>query len=295
MGKKRIGFVGLGLMGTGMASNLISSGYPLIGYDIDKTKVDAVAQKGGKGIDIPKELPRQVDVIMMSLPNSHIVNGVVKDSLRLFDTGRKGLIVIDTTTADPAMSQELSTGLREKGIEMLDATISGTSKRCAEKDITMMVGGNEEVFFECKDIFACIARETVFVGKNGTGALAKLIVNLVLDLNRMALAEGLALSKKAGIDQYQILEVLKKSAAYSKAMDDRGLKMIEKDFLPPVSRMSNTLKDVQLILDLGRRLDFPLPLLSCHAQALISELAKGRGEWDSSDIICFYEELANIQ
>ena len=292
--KKRIGFVGLGLMGSGMATNLLSAGYPLIGYDLDKGKVEAIIQKGGKGIDNPEDLPLEVDVIAMSLPNSHIVNNVVTKSLKLFDKGRTGLIVIDATTADPSMSEELSSGLRKKGIEMLDATISGTSKRCAEKDITIMVGGNEEVFIECKDIFSSIAKEALFMGKNGTGAMAKLIVNLVLDLNRMALAEGLALSKKAGIDQYRILEVLKKSAAYSKAMDDRGLKMIEKDFLPPVSRMSNTLKDVQLIMDFAKRLNFPLPLLSVHGQALLSEVAKGRGEYDSSDIISFYEDLASI-
>jgi 2-hydroxy-3-oxopropionate reductase len=292
--KKRIGFVGLGLMGNGMARNLISAGFPLIGYDIDVSKVEAIVKEGGKGIAAPEQIPPQADVILTSLPNSHVVNEVVKTSLRLLETGREGLILIDTTTADPFMSEELAAQLRGKGIEMLDATLSGTSKMCAEKQITLMVGGREEVFRECEEIFSAIGKEASWMGRNGSGALTKLIVNLVLGLNRMVLAEGLTLTKKLGMDQRRILEVLKKSAAYSKAMDMKGSRMIEKDFLPPEGKLAFHLKDVQLMLDLGKRYHFPLVLSSLHAQALVSEVAKGRGEWDNADIISFYEDLAGL-
>ena len=139
-----------------------------------------------------------------------------------------------------------------------------------------------------------MAQRMFYVGKNGSGALMKLIVNLVLGLNRMVLAEGLSLGKKAGMDQSRLLEVLKQSAAYSKAMDMKGTKMIEKDFLPPEGKLAFHLKDVRLMLDLGKRFNFPLLLSSLHAQALASEVAKGRGEWDNSDIISFYEDLANL-
>jgi len=292
--KKRIGFVGLGLMGNGMARNLIAAGFPLIGYDIDEAKVEAIVREGGKREEAPEQIPPQVDVIITSLPDSHVVNEVVKDSLRLFETGRKGLTLIDTTTADPFMSEELASQLRGKGIEMLDATLSGTSKMCAERQITIMVGGREETFRECGDIFAAIGRETSFMGRNGSGALTKLIVNLVLGLNRMVLAEGLSLTRRLGMDQRQLLEVLKKSAAYSKAMDMKGLRMVEKDFLPPEGKLAFHLKDVQLMLDLGKRYHFPLILSSLHAQALASEVAKGRGDWDNADIISFYEDLAGL-
>jgi 3-hydroxyisobutyrate dehydrogenase-like beta-hydroxyacid dehydrogenase len=204
------------------------------------------------------------------------------------------LILIDTTTADPFMSEALAAQLRGKGIEMLDATISGTSKMCAEKQITLMVGGREEVFRECEEIFSAIGKEASWMGRNGSGALTKLIVNLVLGLNRMVLAEGLTLTKKLGMDQHRILEVLKKSAACSKAMDMKGSRMIEKDFLPPEGKLAFHLKDVQLMLDLGKRYHFPLDLSSLHAQALVSEVAKGRGEWDNADIISFYEDLAGL-
>ena len=149
MERQRIGFVGLGLMGNGMARNLLSDGFPLIGFDIDQSKMDAIIEAGGEEPDAPDRLAAQVDIIILSLPNSHVVDDVVKNSLELFETGRKGLILIDTTTADPVMSEALATELKEKGIEMLDATISGTSKMCVEKDITFMVGGEEDIFHAC--------------------------------------------------------------------------------------------------------------------------------------------------
>jgi len=294
MGKKRIGFVGLGLMGNGMAKNLLSDGFPVVGFDIDKIKIDPIIELGGQCIDVPEHLASQVDVIILSLPNSHVVNNVVKESLKLLESRRKGLILIDMTTADPIMSETLAIRLREKGIEMLDATLSGTSKMCAEKDVVFMVGGKEKIFKECESLFSAMGKQTFYLGKNGAGALMKLIHNLVLGLNRMALAEGLSLGKRAGFDQRRLLEVLKNSGAYSKAMDMKGTRMIEKDFLPAGGKLAFHLKDVFLMLDLGKQLNFPLPLTSLHAQALTSQVAKGKGEWDNSAIISFYEDLADI-
>jgi 2-hydroxy-3-oxopropionate reductase len=291
MEKMRIGFVGLGLMGGGMVQNLLSAGFPVIGYDLDESRMDALAQKGCQKAESPEGVAPGVDVIILSLPNSHVVNDVVKNSLKLFETGRKELILIDTTTADPVMSEALAARLREKGIEMLDATISGTSKMCAERNVTFMVGGHEETFKACSPIFSALGKLTFYMGGNGTGASAKLVVNLVLGLNRMVLAEGLSLAKK---DPHRALEVLKGSAAYSSAMDQKGLKMVEKDFRHPEGKLAFHLKDVRLMLDLGHRVNAPLILSSLHAQALGMEVAKGRGEWDNADIISFYDDLAEV-
>lgn len=292
--KQRIGFVGVGLMGGWLARHLLSAGFSVTAHDIDPVKVKAIVQAGGEKASSPDQIAAQVDVIIMSLPNSKIVNDVVKNSLKLFDTGRKGLIVLDATTADPDMSVELSAQLRQKGIEMLDSTISGTSDMCAVKDTIFMVGGKKEIFEACEPIFAAMSREWIYMGDNGNGAVIKLIVNLVLSLNRMALAEGLTLAKKAGLDQGQTLGVLKKSAAFSKIMDQKGDRMVNRQFLPPAGHLAIHYKDVRLMLALGAKLDCPLPLLSLGAQALASEMCKGRGQWDSSDIISFYDALANI-
>jgi 2-hydroxy-3-oxopropionate reductase len=295
MDLKKIGFVGLGLMGSKMAMNLLSAGFTVVGYDSDPSKMEALAGEGFQMAESPDRIAPQVEAIILSLPNSHVVNEVVKDALKLFERGGKGLILIDTTTADPVLSEELAARLRKTGIEMLDAAVSGTSKMCAEREATFLVGGNEETFGKCVPIFSVLGRRTFHMGKNGAGAAAKLIVNLVLGLNRMALAEGLCLAGKAGMDLHRTLEVLKESAAYSSAMDQKGLKMIEKEFLPPEGKLSFHLKDVALMLDLGHRVNAPLILSSLHAQALRSEVAKGRGEWDNADIISFYQDLANVQ
>ncbi len=127
----------------------------------------------------------------------------------LFEKGPKGLVLIDTTTADSLLSAQLASRLRESGIDMLDATVSGTSRMCAGRDVSFMVGGSEERFVACSPIFSALGRQSFFMGENGTGALAKLVVNLVLGLNRMVLAEGLSLAGKAGIDRHRMLEVLK--------------------------------------------------------------------------------------
>ena len=291
---KRIGLVGVGLMGSSLARHLLSAGFSVTVHDTDPARVEAIVKEGGKKAGSPDQIAAQVDVIMLSLPDSHIVNEVVKDTLKLFETGREGLIVIDTSTPDPEMSAALAAQLRQKAIEMLDATISGTSEMFAEKDVIMMVGGTEEVFRECEPIFSAMSKEAFFMGGNGAGAMTKLVANLVLTLNRMALAEGLTLAKKAGLDQLRTLEVLKKSAAYSKAMDQKGYRMVRKQFLPPASRLASSYKDARLILALGARLDCPLPLISFTVQAMASEISKGRKEWDPADIISFYSELANV-
>lgn len=290
---RTIGFVGLGLMGGGMARNLVNAGFHVTGYDLDSEKVADFISDGGNKTDDPGTLAAQVDVIILSLPNSNIVNDVVQNTLRLNETGPENLILIDTTTADPGMSKGLATQLQNRGIAMLDATISGTPKMCAEKNVTFMAGGDKTVFEQCEPIFAAMGVQTFYLGPNGSGALMKLIVNLVLGLNRMVLAEGLSLGKRAGVDAEQMLNVLKNSAAYSRAIDMKGQKMTTEDFLPAQGKLAFHLKDVRLMLDLGRQLDFPLPLCCLHAQALTSLVAKGRGEWDNAAIMSFYDDLVS--
>jgi 2-hydroxy-3-oxopropionate reductase len=291
---KRIAVVGVGLMGSSLARHLLGAGFAVTVHDLDPAKVEAVVKEGARKADSPDRIASQVDVIMLSLPNSHIVNEVVTDTLKLFETGSKGLVVIDTSTPDPEMSAQLAARLRQKGIEMLDATISGTSEMFAEKDAIFLVGGKEEVFKACEPIFSVMSKHASRMGDNGAGAVTKLVANLVLTLNRMALAEGLTLAKKAGLDQLQTLEVLKKSAAYSRAMDQKGQRMVNRQFMPPASRLASSYKDARLILALGAKLDCPLPLISFTVQAMASEVSKGRREWDPATIISFYNELANL-
>jgi 3-hydroxyisobutyrate dehydrogenase-like beta-hydroxyacid dehydrogenase len=291
---QRIAVVGVGLMGSSLARHLVAAGFPVFVHDVDASKVDALVKIGAKKIDSPANIPAEVDVIMMSLPTSHIVDDVVNNSLKLFETGRKGLIVIDCSTPEPDMSMALAKRIREAGMTMLDGTISGTSEMFAEKNAIFMVGGDEAAFKACEPIFAPASKAAFYMGENGTGGTMKLAVNLVLSLNRAALAEGLTLAAKAGIDQAQALKVLKQSAAYSSAMDQKGDRMVNRNFEKPASTLSTSYKDARLILALGAKFDCPLPLMSLYVQALASEVSKGKHQLDPATIISYYSDLANL-
>jgi len=292
---KKIAVVGVGLMGSNLARHLITGGFDVTVHDIDAAKVDAMVKLGAKKIASPAEIPAAVDVIMLSLPNSNAVTDVLTNSLKLFEAVREGLIVVDTSTVEPEISAQIAERLRARGIEMMDGTISGTSEMFAEKNAIFMVGGSERAYGQCEPIFAAASKAAFHVGPNGTGANMKLVVNLVLSLNRMALAEGLTLAAKAGLDQAMALEVLKKSAASSSAMDQKGERMVRKNFLKPASRLTTSYKDARLILALGAKLDCPLPLMSLYVQALASEISKGKKDLDPATIISFYADLANLK
>ncbi len=293
--KQKIGIIGVGRIGSALANNLLSAGFTVIAHDLDAGRVEAIARAGGGTVSSPDQIVSQVDVLLLSLPKSQDVLNAVRDA-KLFEQGKRGLVVLNASTIDHDVSADLVAQLRQKnGIEMLEATVSGTPEMCAARENIFMVGGRREAFEQCQSIFTAMSGEAFYTGDTGSGLAIKLVVNLVLSLNRMALAEGLTLAQKAGLDPAQTLAVLKKSAAYSKAMDQKGERMVKRQFVPASSRIANTIKSLRLVLDMGARLDCPLPLLSLNVQALASEVSKGRSEWDSANIISFYRELANIQ
>ena len=292
--KMPIGLIGLGLMGGHLADHLLGAGYEVYGYDVDPEKISQVVSRGAKRVNDLSALASKVNIIILSLPNSSIAKEVMINSLKLLEASHKGLIILDTTTADPDITISLSTQLQDKQIELLDATISGTSEMLQAKDAIFMVGGSQSAYQQCESLLLQLGREAFYMGKSGTGAAIKLVVNLVLAINRMGLAEGLTLARKAGLDPLQTLEILKKSAAGSKAMDQKGYRMVNENFYPPIGHLSTHYKDVRLMLSYAATLDCPLPLASLNAQALASEISKGRGDRDSSAIISFYNDLANL-
>jgi 2-hydroxy-3-oxopropionate reductase len=291
MTPKKIGFIGLGLMGGWMVKHLLASGHTVLGYDTNLEKINALLGDGLTPVQELAEMPKMVDVIIFSLPTSKIVSEVVHQGLRLIDNPVKDLVLIDTSTADPRLSKELAEEISNSGMYFLDAAVSGTSEMCKAKDTLFMVGGSESMYTQWAELFKDMGRESVFMGESGTGSAIKLVVNLVLAINRMGMAEGLTLAKMAGIDQAKALEVLKKSAAYSKSMDQKGSRMVERNFYPPIGHLSTHYKDVQLMVSYAGSLYCPVPAISLAAQALASEMSKGRHDRDSSAIICYYDGL----
>jgi 3-hydroxyisobutyrate dehydrogenase-like beta-hydroxyacid dehydrogenase len=213
-----------------------------------------------------------------------VVEEVVEGANGISSGAAAGSVVIDTTTADPVRSAGLAARLKPRGIAFVDATISGSSVAVREGKVIVLAGGEPEVVRRQHDLFAAFASRVFQMGPNGKGAEAKLIVNLVLGLNRLALAEGLALGMAAGMASPTLLDVLAASAAYSRVMDTKGKKMVSGDFSTE-ARLRQHLKDVKLILELGERLRAFLPVSALHAELLERAMAAGYADSDNSAII----------
>ena len=260
----RIGIIGMGLMGSAVMKRTGAA----CGWDLDATRcVNAVTAD---------DVFDRCEVVFLCLPYSGIVREVLRDVML-----KPGLILIDTTTGDPAEMAALGSALASKGIHYLDATISGSSAQLATGDVLIMAGGEAAVFERCRDLFAKLARDAVHTGSWGSGAKMKLVTNLVLGLNRAALAEGLVLAEELGVEGKQALDVLRRSMAYSRIMDTKGEKMLARDFTPQ-AKLSQHLKDVRLMLAAS---SIPLPLSETHRQLLEKAETLGFGEADNSAVI----------
>lgn len=265
---KPIGLIGMGLMGGALEKRLHAAGFVIRGWDLDASRcVDAVTAADVFG---------HCDRIFLCLPNSAIVREVLGQAAL-----RQGQIVIDASTGDPVEMAALGTDLAAKGVHYLDATVSGSSAQLLQRDVLVMVGGEVAIFEQCRDLFATFARETVHVGPCGSGAKMKLVTNLVLGLNRAALAEGLAFAAQLDLDCMQTLDIMRRSMAYSRIMDTKGEKMVAQDFTPQ-AKLAQHLKDVRLMLAAS---SLPLPLTETHRALLEKAVAMGLGDLDNSAII----------
>lgn len=264
-----IGIIGMGLMGSAVMKTTGANR----GWDVDVSRCVNAA--------VADDVFSYCDIVFLCLPTSDIVRSVLRNAKL-----HPGQIIIDTTTGDPAEMAELGAELAEKSVHYLDATVSGSSAQLLQHDVLVMVGGNATIFERCRDLFARFSREAIHVGPCGSGAKLKLVTNLVLGLNRAALAEGLAFAHQLDLDLSQTLDVMRRSMAYSRIMDTKGEKMVAQDFTPQ-AKLSQHLKDVRLMLAAS---PIPLPLSDTHRQLLEKAESLGFGDADNSAVISAYAE-----
>lgn len=289
MKNEPIGMIGLGLLGSALAERLLATGFAVVGYDLDERRRAELADASGDSAVSAVEVARKCRRIVLSLPTSDVVASVLDE---IQNDLNPGAIIADTTTGDPAQAADCAVRLSQLNVEYLDATIAGSSAQARAGEVVVMAGGSEEAFAACTDLFGAFSTRMFHVGPPGTGSTMKLIVNLVLGMNRAVLAEGLSLAVSAGLDAEKTLEVLRAGAAYSRVMDTKGRKMLSGDF-EPQARLAQHAKDVELIIALGDRCGSPLPLSKVHRDLLSELMAAGYGEADNSAVIKAFEKRPN--
>jgi 3-hydroxyisobutyrate dehydrogenase-like beta-hydroxyacid dehydrogenase len=272
-----VAIIGVGLVGSALADRFIAAGWSVAGFD---RRPETLGVPGLTAADSARSAAASAPLVVLSLPDSDVVDAVIRD----IEPVLRGRIVIDTTTGDPDRMEALGERLHAAGIAYVDATIAGSSRQVRDGTVVVMAGGDADTVRQCERLFARFAAKWFHIGPRGAGARMKLVVNLVLGLNRAVLAEGLAFANASGLDATLALEVLRSGAAYSRAMDVKGPKMLAGDFTPE-ARLSQHHKDVRLILDAAKRAGMELPLSQVHAALLRKLEDRGFGDEDNSAII----------
>jgi 3-hydroxyisobutyrate dehydrogenase-like beta-hydroxyacid dehydrogenase len=279
-----IGLIGVGLMGTALAERLLGGGFAVFGYDVDPARREVLVSLGAQPAASAGAVLSACSRVLLSLPDLGVVTSVLSAEAASLQFGQ---VLVDTTTGAPPQAERLGADLAERGVGYLDATISGSSAQARRAEVTLLVGGPEDAFARCRDLFRCFARIAHHVGPCGSGAKMKLVTNLVLGLNRAALAEGLAFASALGLDATLALSLLRDSMAYSRIMDSKGEKMVRGDF-EPEARLTQHLKDVRLILAAAEASGLQLPLSLAHRRLLEAAETAGYGAIDNSAIIRVY-------
>jgi 3-hydroxyisobutyrate dehydrogenase-like beta-hydroxyacid dehydrogenase len=274
-----VGLIGVGLMGEVYAQRLIAAGFGVIGFDIDSARIKRLVQIGGRA-GSAAEIARQCDPIVVAVFSTDQVEDVVERTLAPAGSGK---IVICTSTCDPDRISALG-GRVAHAVHFLEAPVSGASAQVRQGDGVGLIGGDVETAQIATSVLDALFPKRFHIGKVGDGGRAKLAINLILGLNRLALAEGLVFASRLGLDAAAFLQVARASAAASQVMDTKGPKMVIGDFAPE-GRVRQTLKDAQLMMDQARKLGQELPLLKVHAAVLEACVGHGESEKDNSIVI----------
>src|ERR1700722_9392361 len=287
-----LGFIGLGNMGSRIAQRLLDHGYPLVAYDMNIAKAEAVAGRRGFAAKNIVELTRTVDVILSCLTNDEAVQSVYAGLEGVFAQARPGTIVLEMSTISPESSQELHRLGAKSGIAVLDVAISGSTPAAEQGILTLLVGGNQDLFRAAEPIFQAIAKQYFLLGGPGSGTTMKLVVNTLLGLGMQAIAEAVVLGEKGGLDRKTLLEVLSKTAVIAPAHVGKLVRIAINDYSPqfPLRLMH---KDLQLILNAAAKEQVRMPATEAAFYVNSEELAAGDEE-DFSAVLRRMEELAGI-
>ncbi|MFQ6082732.1 MAG: NAD(P)-dependent oxidoreductase [Candidatus Aminicenantia bacterium] len=287
---KKIGFIGLGLMGKPMARNLIKKGFSLAVYNRTLKKVEEFRKEGIEGYSTPQEVAQDCEVVITMVTDHKAVEEVILGEKGAINNVKPGTVFIDMSTISPRASIKISQKLKEKGCFFLDAPVSGSTWAAQEGTLAIMVGGEKEVYENNLDVLKAMGKKVVYMGPNGCGSYAKLINNLIGATFAGVLAEGIITAEKVGLDVSSLLEILSSGAFKSPLIEIKGPKMAVKDYSPQFS-LNLMFKDLCYMMETSKELGLPILLGSLTKKIYQAAKNTTDGQLDYAVIVEFYRKL----
>lgn len=289
----KVGFVGLGIMGKPMALNVLKAGYEVTAYDHHQTSIDAIVAAGGAGAANGREVAERSDVVITMLPNSPNVRSALFDENGIAEGLTAGKAVIDMSSIAPLASREFAEKLAGKGVDFLDAPVSGGEPKAIDGTIAVMVGGEQAVFDTYEALLKTMASTVTLVGGVGAGNITKLANQMIVAVNIAAVCEAYSLAEKAGVAPRNVYKAIRSGLAGSVVMDQKSSKIFDGDFAPGF-RIDLHIKDLQNALDTSHGVNVSAPFTAQAMEILQSLKAHGHGSDDHSGIAEWYEMVNDL-
>ncbi|MGW8311937.1 MAG: 2-hydroxy-3-oxopropionate reductase [Desulfuromonadales bacterium] len=290
----KIGFIGLGIMGKPMSKNLLKAGYDLVVMDRVAAVTEELAELGAEVVASPKAVAQKTEIIVTMLPNSPQVKEVVLGDNGIIEGVRPGSVVVDMSSIAPLVSRDIARVLQGKGVEMLDAPVSGGEPKAIDGTLSVMVGGKQDVFEKCYDIMKSMAGSVVLTGDIGAGNITKLANQIIVALNIAAMSEALVLATKAGVEPELVYQAIRGGLAGSTVLDAKAPLVMDRKF-DPGFRINLHIKDLGNVLETSHEIGVPLPLTASVMEIMQALKVDDMGNLDHGGLIRYYEKLAQVE
>ena len=290
MRKEKIGFIGLGIMGKPMAINLLNAGYSLLVLKSNKASKE-LEKRGAKAYSTSREIASESDIVITMLPDSPEVEEVVFGEEGVIEGIREGTMLIDMSTISPITARKIYNSLKKKGVESLDAPVSGGQIGAEKGLISIMVGGSEQAFQRALPLFKVIGKNAIYIGEAGAGQLTKACNQIIIGVTMQGVAEAFALARKTGVDLEKVRKALLGGYAQSRVLDESGKRMIDRNF-DPGFKIKLHRKDMNIALETGKNFSVPLYGAAQAAAHMDAIIAQGDEELDNSAVSLLYDKIS---
>ena len=293
--KQRIAFIGLGVMGAGMASRLAENGYDVAVYNRTRSKAEEVGELGARVADSPADAAREADVVRLSLADQNVVSKLLFEADGVFETLGEGGYLLDMSTVPPDFARELAERAGQAGYRALDACVLGNPFHARQGELRVMAGGDEGDFRAVEPLLEAVGKEVTYLGESGMGATMKLVLNMLMGVQMPALAEAVVFGERAGLDREKILEMISKSGYSSPVMSFRCAIMGQRNFELAAFKLGLMRKDMTLVLGESQKLGVPMPVSESAYAMLTAAQQQGLGDLDVAAILAFQERLTGME